>query len=31
VVRADVEDSLRLFAADGGYALPCVALCAVAS
>jgi SAM-dependent methyltransferase len=31
VVRADVEDSLRLFAADGGYELPCVALCAVAS
>jgi SAM-dependent methyltransferase len=31
VVRADVEDSLRRFAADGGYELPCVALCAVAS
>jgi ubiquinone/menaquinone biosynthesis C-methylase UbiE len=30
-VRADVEDSLRRFAADGGYELPCVALCAVAS
>ena len=30
-VRADVEDSLGRFAADGGYELPCVALCAVAS
>jgi ubiquinone/menaquinone biosynthesis C-methylase UbiE len=30
-VRADVEDSLQRFAADGGYELPCVALCAVAS
>ena len=30
-VRADVEDSLRRFAADGGYELPCIALCAVAS
>ncbi len=30
-VRADVEDSLRRFAADGGYELPCAALCAVAS
>jgi SAM-dependent methyltransferase len=30
-VEADVEDSLRRFAADGGYELPCVALCAVAS
>jgi ubiquinone/menaquinone biosynthesis C-methylase UbiE len=30
-VRADVEDSLRPFAADGGFELPCVALCAVAS
>ena len=30
-VRADVEDSLRRFAVDGGYELPCVALCAVAS
>jgi SAM-dependent methyltransferase len=30
-VRADVEDSLRRFVADGGYELPCVALCAVAS
>jgi SAM-dependent methyltransferase len=31
-VRSDVEDSLRRFAADhGGYELPCVALCAVAS
>jgi SAM-dependent methyltransferase len=30
VVRADVEDSLGRFAADGGYALPCVALCALA-
>jgi SAM-dependent methyltransferase len=29
-VRADVEDSLRRFAADSGYELPCVALCAVA-
>ena len=28
--RADVEDSLRRFAAGGGYELPCVALCAVA-
>jgi SAM-dependent methyltransferase len=31
VVKADVEDSLRRFAAPGGYELPCVALCAVAS
>jgi SAM-dependent methyltransferase len=30
-VKADVEDSLRRFVADGGYELPCVALCAVAS
>ena len=30
-VEADVEDSLRRFAADGGYELPCVAVCAVAS
>ena len=30
-VTADVEDSLRRFATDGGYELPCVALCAVAS
>ena len=30
-VKADVEDSLRRFAAAGGYELPCVALCAVAS
>jgi SAM-dependent methyltransferase len=30
-VEADVEDSLRRFAADGCYELPCVALCAVAS
>jgi SAM-dependent methyltransferase len=30
-VKADVEDSLRRFAADRGYELPCVALCAVAS
>ena len=31
-VRGDVEDSLRRFAVDrGGYELPCVALCAVAS
>ena len=29
-VKADVEDSLRRFAADGGYELPCVAVCAVA-
>jgi SAM-dependent methyltransferase len=29
-VRADVEDSLRRFAAGGGYVLPCVAICAVA-
>jgi SAM-dependent methyltransferase len=29
-VRTDVEDSLRRFAVDGGYELPCVALCAVA-
>jgi ubiquinone/menaquinone biosynthesis C-methylase UbiE len=29
-VRADVEDSLRRFATDDGYLLPCVALCAVA-
>lgn len=30
-VEADVDDSLRRFAVDGGYELPCVALCAVAS
>jgi SAM-dependent methyltransferase len=30
-VRIDVEDSLRRFAAAGGYELPCVALCGVAS
>jgi hypothetical protein len=30
-VRADVEDSLGRFAVDGGYELPGVALCAVAS
>jgi len=30
-VRADVEDSLRRFAVDDGYVLPCVSLCAVAS
>jgi ubiquinone/menaquinone biosynthesis C-methylase UbiE len=30
-VRTDVEASLRRFATDGGYELPCVALCAVAS
>ena len=30
-VNADVEASLRRFAADGGYELPCLALCAVAS
>jgi SAM-dependent methyltransferase len=30
-VRADVEDSLQRYAADDGYELPCVALCAVAS
>jgi SAM-dependent methyltransferase len=30
-VKADVEDSLRRFASAGGYELPCVALCAVAS
>ena len=29
-VKADVEDSLRRFAADRGYELPCIALCAVA-
>ena len=29
-VKTDVEDSLRRFAADEGYELPCVALCAVA-
>ena len=29
-VRADVEDSLRRFAAGEGYVLPCVAICAVA-
>jgi SAM-dependent methyltransferase len=29
-VRADVADSLGRFAANGGYKLPCVALCAVA-
>lgn len=31
LVRTDVEDSLRRFAAGDGYELPCVALCAVAS
>jgi ubiquinone/menaquinone biosynthesis C-methylase UbiE len=30
-VNADVEKSLRRFAADGGYEIPCLALCAVAS
>jgi ubiquinone/menaquinone biosynthesis C-methylase UbiE len=30
VVRTDVEDSLRRFAAGDGYELPCLALCAVA-
>jgi SAM-dependent methyltransferase len=30
-VRADVDDSLSRFAADGGFVLPYVALCAVAS
>jgi SAM-dependent methyltransferase len=30
-VNADVGDSLRRFAADGGYELGCLALCAVAS
>jgi ubiquinone/menaquinone biosynthesis C-methylase UbiE len=30
-VNADVENSLRRFAADGGYEIPCLALCAVAS
>jgi ubiquinone/menaquinone biosynthesis C-methylase UbiE len=31
-VRGDVEEALRRFAVDnGGYELPCVALCAVAS
>jgi SAM-dependent methyltransferase len=30
-VKADVKDSLRRFAADAGYELPCVALCALAS
>jgi SAM-dependent methyltransferase len=30
-VKAEVEDSLRRFDADGGYELPCIALCAVAS
>jgi ubiquinone/menaquinone biosynthesis C-methylase UbiE len=30
-VNADVENSLRRFAGDGGYELPCLALCAVAS
>jgi ubiquinone/menaquinone biosynthesis C-methylase UbiE len=30
-VEADVEDSLRRFAVDGGYELPCLAVCAVAS
>lgn len=30
-VEGDVGDSLRRFAADGGYELPCLALCAVAS
>lgn len=30
-VKADVEDSLRRFAGEGGYEIPCVALCAVAS
>jgi hypothetical protein len=30
-VRAEVKDSLGRFTADGGYELPCVAVCAVAS
>ena len=30
-VGADVEDSLRRYASESGYELPCVALCAVAS
>lgn len=30
-VGADIEDSLQRYAADDGYELPCVALCAVAS
>jgi hypothetical protein len=30
-VKAEVEDSLRRFATDGRYELPCVALCAVSS
>ena len=30
-LRAEVKDSLGRFAAEGGYQLPCVALCAVAS
>jgi hypothetical protein len=30
-VKADVGDSLRRFATGGGYELPAVALCAVAS
>ena len=30
-VKAEVEDSFGRFAADGGYELPAVALCAVAS
>ncbi|MGH2802272.1 MAG: class I SAM-dependent methyltransferase [Thermoleophilaceae bacterium] len=29
-IKAEVEDSFARFAADGGYELPCVALCAVA-
>ena len=30
-IRAEVEDSLRRFAADGGYELPAIALRSVAS
>jgi SAM-dependent methyltransferase len=30
-VKADIEDAIVRFAADGGYEFPCVALCAVAS
>jgi SAM-dependent methyltransferase len=30
-VKAEVDDSFGRFVADGGYELPCVALCAVAS
>ena len=29
-LTADVEDSLRQYASEGGYELPCIALCAVA-